>query len=607
MKKIVIALLLLCSGSAFGQSTFVAVTVGFPHIVAGGDPAGTNYITLLQLVNNNSASTTGHISLFSDSGSPLAVVFDGGAPQSTLDVHLAAGETRQIQMTLNGPVTAGWMTISYTPSGALTSVILQFRSGTTLLSEIGVDPAFGPISATDFAAETSPALNTGIAVANPDTVTASILVSLWDANTGNVVAHATVAVPANGHVARFITDLFPSAPNITQIRAKISLDQCSDASCVSAGGNGFLATAVRFSSDQFTTIPVSERMDGGDQIRVLPQVAFGGPADGLNMKTILYLITNVLSGVSVTGNIFDDSGNALAASADGAPAAPSFTLTVPANGVARVVLTGDQTLHSGWVRLTLPSAVPLVDSAVFQTFVGTDLVSEASVLESPQVTRGLIYVNSQGSLENTGVALSNLQPADNTIQLELFDRNGAVFSQQQITLPPNGHLARFVTELFPELSSTDEFDGALSIHSAFAFSAVALRETGDKIAGLPIASDGMYRPSITSLRVTKTVRSPAEVDFQIDVQDMDSDLATSSSTSVPGTGYIDFGSAGYDYGPVTISATPLLNKQSGTLTGSFKPPDVTGAIPSGYQAVFYITITDSAGNTSNFVKIPVKF
>jgi hypothetical protein len=325
------------------------------------------------------------------------------------------------------------------------------------------------------------------------------------------------------------------------------------------------------------------------------------------MKTILYLITNVPSGVSVTGNIFDDNGNALAASVDGAPAAPSFTLTVPASGVARVVLTGDQTLHGGWVRLTLPSAVALVDSAVFQTFSGTDLVSEASVLESPQVTGGLIYINSQGSLENTGIALSNLQPAGNTIQLQLFDRNGAVFSQQQVTLPPNGHLARFVTELFPELNSTDEFDGALSIHSAFAFSAVALRETGDKIAAVPIASDGMYRPSVTALRVTKTVRSPAEIDFQIDVQDMDSDVATGSSTSVAGTGYIDFGSAGYDYGPVTISATPILNKPSGTLTGSFKPPDVTGAIPSGYQAVFYIFITDSAGNRSNFVKIPVKF
>src|ERR1041385_5467771 len=151
MKKIAIALLLLCSGNAFGQSAFVTETVAFPHIVAGGDPAGTNYITLVQLVNNNSASTTGHISLFSDSGSPLAFAFDGGAPQSTLDVKLAVGETRQIQMTLNGAVTPGWMTVSYTPSKALTSVILQFRSGTTLLSEIGVDPTFSPIDATDFA------------------------------------------------------------------------------------------------------------------------------------------------------------------------------------------------------------------------------------------------------------------------------------------------------------------------------------------------------------------------------------------------------------------------------------------------------------------------
>src|SRR6266480_2634477 len=148
MKKIGLVLLLIWPGIVFAQTTFVATTVAFPHIVAGGDPGGLNYVTLLQFVNNNSASTTGHMSFFGDNGSPLNVLLDGQGPLSTLDVNLAPGQTREIQMTLNGPVTAGWMKISYTPSSALTTVILQFRSGTTLLSEIGVDPAFDPLSGT---------------------------------------------------------------------------------------------------------------------------------------------------------------------------------------------------------------------------------------------------------------------------------------------------------------------------------------------------------------------------------------------------------------------------------------------------------------------------
>src|SRR6267143_184472 len=207
MKKLAILLFLFCGDLAFGQVTYFPVTVDFPHIAVGGDPAGQNYVTLLQLVNNNSSVTNGHISLFSDSGAPLAVLIDGQGPQSTMDVNLASGQTRQIQITLNGIVTPGWMEITYSPSDALTTVILQFRSGPTLLSEIGVEPAFDTIGGTDFAAETNAALNTGIAIANPDSVTAYVLVGLWDPNTGAALANTTLSLPPKGHTSRFLTQL----------------------------------------------------------------------------------------------------------------------------------------------------------------------------------------------------------------------------------------------------------------------------------------------------------------------------------------------------------------------------------------------------------------
>src|SRR5215510_11915854 len=108
MKKFALFLLLLWSDLALAQTAFVAVPVAFPHVVAGGDPAGTNYVTILQIVNNNSVSTTGHISLFGDSGSALAFLFDGQGPLSALDLNLAPGQPRQIPLALTGPVTSGW-------------------------------------------------------------------------------------------------------------------------------------------------------------------------------------------------------------------------------------------------------------------------------------------------------------------------------------------------------------------------------------------------------------------------------------------------------------------------------------------------------------------
>jgi hypothetical protein len=608
MKRIVFIawLLFISTECVFGQSSFLPVTVAFPQIAIGGDLTGQNFVTLMQVVNNNSAYTFGHLTLYSDSGTPLSALFDGLGPQSSLDIPLDSGQTRQIKVTLNGPVTGAWMQISYTPSDAQTTVILQFRSGTAILSEVGVNPAFSPLSATDFPAETDVSLNTGIAVANPGSTAGSVLVRLWDPSNGNLLSSAVLSLAANGHIARFLTELFPNVLSITQIRAKVSIDACSDSACNFAGGS-FIATALRLNGDQFTTIPVIDRPTDGDQVRILPQVAFGGSTTGQNLKTVLYLTTNVSTGVFGTADIFDNDGNPLLASADGAAPSSSITFTVPGNRVSRIVLSGDQTLRSGWVRLTLPGTLHLIANALFQTFNGSTLVSEASVLESPAVTHGSIYVKVQSGVSDVGVAFANPQPTPNTITVKLFNQTGFPAGTRDITLPANGHLAQFVTELFPQVASLSDFDGALAMSSPTSFSALALRLSSGKIAALSVSSNGMFRPAITALRVPKTQRSPAQVNFEIDVTDFDNDIAVSSSTSVSAYAWIDFGSNGFDYGPFTVDGTPLLNKSIGTLSGSFQPPDVTGAIPSGYTAVFYVQISDSVGCPSNIITIPIKF
>ena len=598
-------LLLLFANLAFGQGTSLPIFVDFPQIAVGGDAGGPNYVTLLQIVNNNSATTTGHLALYLDDGSQLAALFDGQGPQTSMDIPLASGESRQIQLTMNGAITTGWMEITYSPSDALTTVILQFRYGNTLLSEIGVPPA-DPISAADLAVETDTGLNTGLAFANPDTVAGAVFVTLWDPGTGTQVSGVTVQLRPKGHVAKFLTELFPNVANIVQMRAKVSLDSCSDTSCSFAGGS-FVAAAVRLNGDQFTTIPVAEAATDGEQVRILPQVAFGGPAGGLNMKTVLYFTTNVSTGVFGTAEIFDNDGKPLAASPDGAALSSSITFTVNGNRVNRIVLGGDQTLRSGWIRLTLSGRVHFICNAVFQTFNGTNLVSEASVLESAPISRGLIYVKTQSGLTNVGVAFANSQTTPNLITLKLFDRQGFMSARQDITLPPNGHLARFVTEIFPQLASLTDFDGAVSMSSSTDFSALALRLSSTRIATLPVASNGMYRPSITMLRITTAQRSPTQVNFEIDVTDFDSDAAKDSATAVLGLAGVDFGDgSGIDAGTISLDGTALLNRSSGTLRGSFQPPGIA-SVPSGTRAAFYIVIADSAGNASNIVAILIQF
>ena len=603
-----VVLTLFFANMAYGQAQFQGVSVAFPQIVVGGDPGSTNYVTIIQLVNNNSAATGADIALFGDSGSPLAVSFDGQTAQSTMHVTLNSGEARQIQLTLSGDITPGWLEIDYSPSDALASVILQLRSGTSIVSEVGVDPSFGLISQTNFSAETDTILNTGIAIVNPSTSTGYVFAQLWDPAAGTAIANTTVTLAANGHSAKLLTELFPSVPTITQIRAKVTLVSCSSASCTSLGP-GFIATAIRLNGDQFTTIPVAETPLAGDVLpttRILPHVAFGGSPSGVHLNTVLYFTTTVSSGVFGTAQIFDDNGNPLAASADGEAPASSFTFTVPGNRVTRVVLTGDQTLRGGWIQLTLSSAVDLGVSALFQTVNGSTVTAEASALESIPNKNGLVYVK-QSSTTRVGVAFANSQTTANTITLTLYNKEGFVFAFRDITLGPNAHKAQFIDELFPQLAAGTDFDGTLGMHSSQEFAALALRLNSGKLATLPVANNGMYRPAITGLRITKLQRGPALVNFDIDVADFDSDIAISGATSVTANSGLYFGSqiGSFEALP-TIDGTVMLNRTTGTLSGSYTRPDI-GTIPSGQQAIFYVYIFDAAGNQSNTIFILVKF
>lgn len=601
-RRIGLLLLLTLPRLASGQSaTFVSVPpLAFPQIAIGGDPLGSHYVTFLQVVNNTSAPTNGHVELLSNSGAAFSALVDGAGPMSAFDISLGPGETVQVALSSGGDEASGWMKVAYSPAVVLTSVLLQYLSGNTLLSQVGVDPAFNTILSTDLPFENDTSLNNGIAISNPSTAPAYLVAGLYD-SAGQFVIGKPITLPGNGHLAQFVTEIFEDVPNIAQMRAKMTLDSCSSSACVAIGGNGFLATALRLHNDQLTTIPVVPRSSTGNLVRFLPQVAFGGPAD-FYMDTVLYFTTNLPTGVVATADIFDNDGNPLLASANGGAPSSSIPIAVLSNRVTKIVLTGDNTLRSGWIRLTVSGTVNLVTNAVFQTFSGATLVSEASVLESPAVQRGLVYVDTRAG-SNVGVALGNSRTDAITVSLDLFNQQGNIVASHDFVLPPTGHLAQFVTELFLELASLPDFVGSMALHSASSFSSLALRLTGDKLATVPIATDGMHRPSITGLRITGSQRSPIQVNFSVDLADADADLPASSSTIAAVT-FLDFGVLGSASGSFTIDGTTILNRTSGTLSGTV---NVSGTIPARTPAVLYLQVYDSLGNASNIVSILFSF
>jgi hypothetical protein len=278
-------------------------------------------------------------------------------------------------------------------------------------------------------------------------------------------------------------------------------------------------------------------------------------------------------------------------------------------------LTGSSALQAGWIQITLPStSTALVVNAVFQTYQGSTLVSEASVLEALQDIEGMIYVNVQPGATNIGVALANPSTTtSNTITMTLYTSAGFPFGTQTFVLPPSGHLARYVTDIFPQLAGTN-FSGTLSMQGTSNFSSVALRQNGTNTAGgvpgfavLTVGDTVMYVPSITNLQVTSTNRTTGQVNFTITVADFSASLVTPTAAGVFTEAAIIFANTSVqadDY-KFIMDGSSMTNLTTGTLSSTFQSAHTN--IPSGTQATFELYITDAAGNFSNVIAVPFKF
>lgn len=196
--------------------------LAFPHVADGvQDPLA--IATALVLFNNNDLPGNVTLDFFRSDASPMTVEI-GGVTASSFDFELQPRGVLKVETRAEGELQAGWARASMNRPLSGSAIFRIFRVAgasaedastagvsRTLETEVGVPSS---LLYRDFRilADARGALNTGLAVANVDpdesNVSTSFSIDLRSAE-GEFLRRTRMEVPAGGHRALFVDQLFP--------------------------------------------------------------------------------------------------------------------------------------------------------------------------------------------------------------------------------------------------------------------------------------------------------------------------------------------------------------------------------------------------------------
>ena len=427
---------------------------------------GASYASSIVLTNPSALNTgTGTIEFTGDDGNPLNLSINGGGAQSSVSFNVPPLGSVELNTDRLGSLVAGAARVRVDRS---LGGVVRFDTPGLGIAGVGesqlVDSFITPI-VVDVAKD----LSTGVAVVNRGPAT-SLKMVLKDLN-GTTVAEDYLPVPANGHTAKFAHQLFPSLNNFQ--------------GTLTVTGSTLAATAIQLGTKagQFTTLPV---------IPVGPAPAGGtlyfaqfGSGDGFSSS--LFLV-NPSQTARAQGDVafFNDAGSSLSISVNGAPPASSVPFDIAPQG--GVVLNADApgTRLVGSARARVFSGV--IGGVLRFTLAPLGLAGVGATSSFSSFITPVRRIASKGL--DTGIALSSTGAAVQ-INLTLRRANGETVGggSATINLSANGHIARFLSELFPT-ADTNNFQGTVTAtvvgSGTVAGTAIELGQVPGEFTTLPV-------------------------------------------------------------------------------------------------------------------------
>ena len=357
---------------------------------------------------------------------------------------------------------------SGTPSGI---AIFGFRQNGVLISEAGV-PASEPVQEGRIFAEVDGPVNTGLAIANPNDMPATI--SFYFTNTsGTRFAEGSFDLGAHQQTAKFLDqEPFNGGPSVLG-----TFTFTSSLPVAVVALRGFTNAAGEF---LMTTLPVAPLSSTASDTVYFPHFADGG---GWETQVVLVNPTDR----TITGTaVFLGPGSDTAAATpviltlDDGRTRSDFDYSIAPRSAQRFTTSNPPDgLTVGSVRATPNSGNAAPSGLVVFSFVsGEKTVSEAGVPALPTGSGFRVYVESAGTPGQagsirSGLAITNAGVATNTVTLEVTNLDGSLaVPPATLALPPSGQIARFVDEIF---TLPDNFSGVLRVTSTSELAIVGLR------------------------------------------------------------------------------------------------------------------------------------
>lgn len=407
-----------------------------------------------------------------------------------------AGGHSILLQSLEGPVLVGHGRLSLQQGeGPEAAAVFQARKSENaqwmITGEAGV-PAISPLRKFNVFAQSAGATSTGIAVSNPNAEAVELNFQLAG-ESGSVVAAAQRRLAPAAQMAVFLWELFAGAEVATG--ASLAVDSSLPVGAVA------LRTNTNARGDfLLTTVPIVSLEEGAGA--ALAPLVFPQVVSGAEFRTEILLMNPGPS--AAEGEVaFRDRQGAEWMIATSRGSGPRFPYQIPPGGVWQLkTLDSGASPRAGYVMVA-PRAgqAPPAGNALFSSFPGGVLISQAGVPSVPATTRARLFVSRRkAALEatETGIAIANTAGQEARVRLLLFADDGRrKFAEETLELAAGHQLARFLGELFTALP--EQMNGVLTVESDRPVSILSLRATtnarGDFLMStLPVVDLNRARP-----------------------------------------------------------------------------------------------------------------